>query len=283
MNKASKTLFLIPIAGLFLTLPASAATKLKDVPKTHWAYESVQTVVDQGFMAGDPSGRFAGNRPLTRYEFAKAMSKMAEHYNAEIDQNKKDLEGTVSVMEVFQNELKTLEGKTTSLNDQLKSQDEIVDELNELVVALGDEYAKIGYGNASQSGINSEAKKNFEDRLAYMETEVNRLKNKGLVIDTLVKGTVNDFKKLGKATDKMVDSINKQRFRDRLRREQQEELETITAPIAPTPAPSQIPPQTKVQAKVDSKPTTTVKPVVSKPVTTTTTVQTTEVLEEVTE
>ena len=50
-----------------------------DVPQNHWAYEYVAQLAGNGMIEGYPDGNFAGDRPMTRYEFAailyRAMTK----------------------------------------------------------------------------------------------------------------------------------------------------------------------------------------------------------------
>ena len=52
-----------------------------DVPQNHWAYEYVAQLAGNGMIEGYPDGNFAGDRPMTRYEFAailyRAMTKGA--------------------------------------------------------------------------------------------------------------------------------------------------------------------------------------------------------------
>ncbi len=46
------------------------------VPLDHWAYDAVQLLMDQGIIIGYPKRGFHGDRPLTRYEFAMALSRL---------------------------------------------------------------------------------------------------------------------------------------------------------------------------------------------------------------
>ena len=52
-----------------------------DVPQNHWAYEYITQLAGNGMIEGYPDGNFAGDRPMTRYEFAailyRAMTKGA--------------------------------------------------------------------------------------------------------------------------------------------------------------------------------------------------------------
>jgi hypothetical protein len=48
------------------------------VPFDHWAYDAVQTLVDEGIIIGYPDGTFRGDRVMTRYEFAMAISRLLD-------------------------------------------------------------------------------------------------------------------------------------------------------------------------------------------------------------
>ena len=180
---------------------AANAAPLRDVPSGHWASTAVKQMVnDYGFMQGSPNGYFGGNKALTRYEFAKTMSRMVEYYNAEIDSDRKDIENMVSIMELFQNELKVLENKLNTVSNEVQEQNKIIGEINELTVAIGEEY---------QSDNPSEVDEMLNAKITNLEYNVGKLQNKGLFIDTLVKGTYNDIKKLGKATARVVSGRRK--------------------------------------------------------------------------
>lgn len=47
-----------------------------DVPPGHWAYDAVRAVYWTGIMEGNLEGRFQGDKPMTRYEFAAAMERL---------------------------------------------------------------------------------------------------------------------------------------------------------------------------------------------------------------
>ncbi|MEA3401032.1 MAG: S-layer homology domain-containing protein [Armatimonadota bacterium] len=48
------------------------------VPFNHWAYDAVQMLMDRGIVIGYPKSGFHGDRPLTRYEFAMAISRLLQ-------------------------------------------------------------------------------------------------------------------------------------------------------------------------------------------------------------
>ena len=62
-----------------LAVPASAQINpAQTVPFDHWAYDAVQQLVDMGILIGYPDGTIRGNRAMTRYEFAMALSRMLD-------------------------------------------------------------------------------------------------------------------------------------------------------------------------------------------------------------
>ena len=61
-------------------LPVLAASNAAEtVPFEHWAYDAVQKLVDEGIIIGYPkTHEFKGDRAMTRYEFAMAISRLME-------------------------------------------------------------------------------------------------------------------------------------------------------------------------------------------------------------
>jgi len=56
--------------------PTQAAERL--VPFDHWAYDAVQKLMDMGIIIGYPDGSIRGDRAMTRYEFAMALSRLLD-------------------------------------------------------------------------------------------------------------------------------------------------------------------------------------------------------------
>lgn len=48
------------------------------VPFDHWAYDAVQRLAEQGIVIGYPDGSYRGDRAMTRYEFAMAISRLLD-------------------------------------------------------------------------------------------------------------------------------------------------------------------------------------------------------------
>lgn len=79
MRAAATTAVLL---ALLCVLSPVSAELTDTVPFDHWAYDAVQTLADQGILIGYPDGYFKGDRALTRYEFAMAVSRLLDTIRA---------------------------------------------------------------------------------------------------------------------------------------------------------------------------------------------------------
>lgn len=54
----------------------SASVSFKDVPTTHWAYQSINSLVEKGYISGISSTEFGVNTEMNRGEVASALYKL---------------------------------------------------------------------------------------------------------------------------------------------------------------------------------------------------------------
>jgi hypothetical protein len=73
-------LIVLVVLAVAVAGSAMAAESFKDVPKDHWAAESVQRLADAGIVQGFADKTFRGDKPLTRYEFAAALERFVEFF-----------------------------------------------------------------------------------------------------------------------------------------------------------------------------------------------------------
>ena len=57
------------------TADVAQAGVFDDVPTSHWAYDAVQQLAQEGYIKGYPDGKFKGARPMTRYEVAALVAR----------------------------------------------------------------------------------------------------------------------------------------------------------------------------------------------------------------
>lgn len=62
--------------------PVLPAAEFRDIPRDHWAADSVKTLAESGILRGYPDGTYKGDRPVTRYELAVALDGMIRFMQA---------------------------------------------------------------------------------------------------------------------------------------------------------------------------------------------------------
>ncbi|OPH11231.1 iron uptake porin [Cylindrospermopsis raciborskii] len=107
----------------------TSVSQLSDVQPGDWAFQAIQSLIERyGCVGGYPDGKFRGNRTLTRFEFAAALSACLDRINelissATADQvTKQDIANIERLqkqfgpeLETFKSRVGTLEAKTTRL------------------------------------------------------------------------------------------------------------------------------------------------------------------------
>lgn len=68
--------FMIPMVQA-----ASVEASFADVPQSHWAYQAVQNLAQDGVIQGYGDGTFRGDQPMSRYEFALLVTKALNKYD----------------------------------------------------------------------------------------------------------------------------------------------------------------------------------------------------------
>ena len=71
-----KKLLLIAAVVMAFAAPIFAQSSFTDLPRDHWAYDSVYELEQLGLVVGYPNGTFQGKRTLTRYEFAMVIARL---------------------------------------------------------------------------------------------------------------------------------------------------------------------------------------------------------------
>ncbi len=100
MNKKVFALLVATIMVATMIMPAFAANMpFADVPKDHWAYDSVAELAAAGLVIGYPDGTFKGDRTFTRYEmamvFARILGRLDTLIAAEVGAEVKGMEDEI--------------------------------------------------------------------------------------------------------------------------------------------------------------------------------------------
>jgi hypothetical protein len=124
---------LMSVAGLSLITGLTFA-QMRDVPPGHWAYQSIEQLVQLGILEGYPDGTFRPNRTMTRAEFAQAIARAYRN----IDERLRALDRRLTALEQRPTP-ETQPGDTTELQRQigeLRNQIQELQKLNEAVQTL---------------------------------------------------------------------------------------------------------------------------------------------------
>ena len=56
--------------------PSKPDTRYPDVPKEHWAYDSIELLSKEGIIGGYENGKFLPDEPVTRGQVAKMLASL---------------------------------------------------------------------------------------------------------------------------------------------------------------------------------------------------------------
>ncbi len=110
-----------------------AELKYEDIDKNHWAYESVQKLVNEGIIEED-SFRFEGNKPLTRYQFAYDLNNALTKIDLE-KAGKKELDILEILVVDFSNELNKIGFDAKTFEEKMENTENEIKRLNDTIAA----------------------------------------------------------------------------------------------------------------------------------------------------
>jgi predicted porin/prefoldin subunit 5 len=131
---ASMKRLLISVAGLSLITGLTFA-QMRDVPPGHWAYQSIEQLVQLGIIEGFPDGTFRPNRTMTRAEFAQAIARAYRN----IDERLRALDRRINEINRPQGGGQQPPTDTSGLQrqiEELRAQIEELKKLNEAIQTL---------------------------------------------------------------------------------------------------------------------------------------------------
>lgn len=171
----SVTILLILIFSLGVT-----AQQFDDVPRDHWAYDSVQTLAERGYLSLYSGEDFNGEEPLTRYEMAEIIANVLENtVGGSSSQNlsEEDVDVIRELSLEFRDELVTVAQRQRDFEQRLKNaedtnqiQDEDIANINVRVSEMQEEVQKVSSLEESVTEIDSQIA-SLEEELAAIQAE----------------------------------------------------------------------------------------------------------------
>jgi len=171
MNKRFQLLLNSTVLFLLLIIIFSFATKaeeIEDISEDHWAYESVTTLIDRGYISLYEDDTFRGNEKISRYEVAVIIARMLEDVQT----------GDTEINEADANELRKL---------SLEFQDELV-EIAKKQEDLFEKTTQVEEKNVVQTeaiGENREKLNNLENNLSNTIENIEKLADLSNQVDEL--------------------------------------------------------------------------------------------------
>ena len=144
-----KNIFILALVFMFVFSFGAAAQEFEDVPRDHWAYDSVQTLAQRGYLSLYAGEDFDGEESVTRYELAEIIANMLDNMVAggrELTEEDVDiirelsLEFRDELVAVAQNQ-REFEDRINEIEDQNKIQNEDITDVNIRISDLREELA----------------------------------------------------------------------------------------------------------------------------------------------
>lgn len=123
-----KKIFLMLLSTYTL---AYAVINYEDIPKDHWAYTSVDTLVTKGIIQED-SYLFRGEGNIKRYDFAFYLSRVLNKLELE-KANRRDLDTLESLVAEFSTELTKIGYDASTFNTKLENINETIELLKNAI------------------------------------------------------------------------------------------------------------------------------------------------------
>ncbi len=164
--------------GLLVTLGVSlwmgAVAVADDVPPGHWAYDAVQSLIQQGVLKGYPDGSFRGTQPLSRYQFAVALRNALKEMSRQVDNLSAELRERVAPppppvvppppavvftpeeREKLRNLPDNVDERLKKLEEQVRTLERLLDEFGRDLRVLGEDVRQLRQQvNGSESRVRS--------------------------------------------------------------------------------------------------------------------------------
>lgn len=181
MNNFKKVISITVLLILIFT-GGALAQQFDDVPRDHWAYDSVQTLSERGYLSLYSGEDFNGEKALTRYEMAEIIANLLENtVGAASPQNlsEEDVDVIRELSLEFRDELVTVAQRQKDFEERLKNlentnqiQNEDIANINVKIAEMNEDVKKVSNLEASVNEIDSQIKS--------LEEELSRLKTAGV-------------------------------------------------------------------------------------------------------
>lgn len=125
--------------------------EIKDVPESHWAYESVKLLVDKGYLSLYEDDTFKGKNKVSRFELAEIIAKLLNDVaTGETEMSEEDVDKLRELSLDFRDELVDIANKQNTFSENLNKvqkknviQDEAIGKADERISDVQEEVSQI--------------------------------------------------------------------------------------------------------------------------------------------
>ncbi|MGP3777376.1 S-layer homology domain-containing protein [Halanaerobium saccharolyticum] len=184
-----KSVFSITLLLILIFTGGAFAQQFDDVPRDHWAYDSVQTLAERGYLSLYSGEDFNGDEALTRYEMAEIIANVLENTvggTASQNLSEEDVDVIRELSLEFRDELVTVAQKQKEFEERLKNaedtnqiQDEDIANINVRVSELQEEVQEIA-DHITRLAELEENVSGLDNQITTLEEELNTIKEEGV-------------------------------------------------------------------------------------------------------
>ncbi|MFO7815229.1 MAG: S-layer homology domain-containing protein [Halanaerobiales bacterium] len=151
MKRFNSSLIVLTLIFIMLFSISTFGAEMKDVPESHWAYESVNFLVEKGYFSLYEDDTFKGTNKVSRYELAEIIARMLRDTAAgETEMSDEDVDTLRELSLDFRDELVDIANKQNAFSENLNKvqkknviQDEEIGNTNEKITEVQEEVSQI--------------------------------------------------------------------------------------------------------------------------------------------
>jgi len=199
MKKVSKLLVLTLAIVMMFSITALGA-EIKDVPESHWAYDSVQQLVEKGYLSLYEDDTFKGTNKVSRYELAEIIARMLnDTASGQMEMSEEDVDTLRELSLEFRDELVDIANKQNMFSNNLQQvqkknviQDEAIGQTNEKITEVQEEVSQIIDEIVTVKELNNQVE-SLSTRVSTLEEELNSTNNQLAEKDQMIADLRNEL------------------------------------------------------------------------------------------
>ncbi len=222
MRRFNSSFIVITVIFTMLFSFSALGAEIKDVPESHWAYDSVNLLVEKGYLSLYEDDTFKGTNKVSRYELAEIIARMLNDVAAgDTEMSEDDVDTLRELSLDFRDELVDIANKQNAFSKNLNQvqkknviQDEEIGKANEKLSSVQEEVRQILDEIATLSELNNRVDelgnkvKTLEEDLSTTNQKLTEKDQKIEELRTELQGTdIQELKDRNSALESKVNTL----------------------------------------------------------------------------